>query len=261
MMTKPPLFLIHGMWCTGEAWSRYRGYFETKGYEVVAPTLRLHDASQNDAPNPDLGTTSLLDYARDLEAAITSLDTPPVLIGHSMGGLLAQILAARGVGRAAIFLTPASPAGIVALTPSVVKTFRRVLTTWGFWKRPTFPTFEEACYAVYNLVPEADRQDEYANLVHESGRAAAEIAFWLLDRQRATTVDETKITIPTLTVAGTQDHITPASVVRKIAKKYRRCGGDFKEFPNHAHWVLGEPEWEEVADYCLHWTDDTLKRV
>lgn len=258
-MTKPPLFLIHGMWCTGEAWSRYQEYFETKGYKVIAPTLRLHGAGQNDTPNPDLGTTSLLDYARDLATAITSLDTPPVLIGHSMGGLLAQILAARGVGRAAIFLTPASPAGIVALTPSVVKTFRRVLTTWGFWKRPTFPTFEEACYAVYNLVPESERQTEYANLVHESGRAAAEIAFWLLDPQKASRVDETKITIPTLTVAGTQDHITPASVVRRVAKKYRNKGGDFKEFSNHAHWVLGEPGWEEVAEFCLKWIEETLE--
>jgi len=249
--------MIHGMWCTGAAWDKYQAFFKERGFQVHAPTLRHHSFQQNDTPDPALGTTSLLDYASDLEAEIGKLDTPPILIGHSMGGLLAQILAARGLGQAAIFLTPAAPAGIVALTPSVVKTFRRILTTWAFWRHPTFPTAEEANYAVYNLLNDQQRAYEYGRLVHESGRAAAEIAFWLLDGSNAAAVDEKKITCPTLTIAGTQDHITPASVVRKVGKKYSK-NGTFHEFADHSHWVLGEPGWEDVATFCANWIESTL---
>jgi len=254
-MSKPPLFMIHGMWCTGEAWNKYREFFAQRGYTVHTPTLRHHSYGKNEHPIPALGTTSLLDYAADLEAEIRSHETQPVIIGHSMGGLLAQILAARGLGRAAIFLTPAAPAGIIALTPSVVKTFRRVLTSWAFWRRPTFPTLKEAAYAVYNLLPPDEHDAEYGRLVHESGRAAAEIAFWLFDGSNAAKVDENTITYPTLTIAGTQDNITPASVVRKVGRKYA-TNGDFHEFPNHAHWVLGEPGWEDVANHCLKWIEN-----
>jgi pimeloyl-ACP methyl ester carboxylesterase len=77
-----------------------------------------------------LGRTSLLDYAADLESLVRGLDAPPVLLGHSMGGLLALLLAARGLAQAAVLLTPASPAGINALTPAVIRS-RGVL----FWPR------------------------------------------------------------------------------------------------------------------------------
>ena len=139
----------------------------------------------------------------------------------------------------------------------MVKASRRVLTTWGAWRKPAFPTLEEVTYAVYNLLTEEERRSEYERLVHESGRAAAEIVFWPFDRTNAATVDEAKITIPTLTVAGTQDRITPASVVRKVGRKYAK-GGTFHEFPDHAHWVLGEPGWEDVAAYCSNWIAQIL---
>ena len=243
------IVMIHGMWCTGEVWGNYRTVFEDKGYAVMTPTLRHHDATSGAAPDPALGTTSLLDYAADLEKDIRELDAPPVIMGHSMGGLLAQILCGRGLGKAGVFLTPAAPAGVMALTPSVVKTFARVLTTWGFWRKPTFPTFAEATYAVYNCLGGEEQRAEYAKLVHESGRAAAEIAFWLVDGRTAARVGA--LTCPALTVGAAHDRITPVSVVRKVACRY----GDYKEFPDNAHWVLGEPGWQDVASYCREWLE------
>lgn len=247
------LFMIHGMWGTGNQWSNYRAFFEAEGHRVITPTLRHHVPGQ--PPGPALGTTGLEDYTTDLEREIKALPDKPIIIGHSMGGLLAQKLCARGLGKAGIFLTPAAPRGIIALTPSVIKTFHRIMLTWGFWRKPTFPTFDEARYSIYNLLPEAEARREYQALTHESGRATFEIGFALLDSARAAEVDATKIQCPVLVIGAGQDRITPLSVIRKIAKKYAP-NSDFMEFPDHAHWVLGGDGWQDVAGYCLNWIGD-----
>ena len=93
------IFMIHGMW--GGRWNfdNFKGFFEKEGYRCVAATLRHHNVDPKTAPDPRLGTTSLLDYAADLEREIRALGTKPIVIGHSMGGLLAQMLGSRGSPR------------------------------------------------------------------------------------------------------------------------------------------------------------------
>ena len=115
-------------------------------------------------------------------------------------------------------------------------------------------TFNEAVYALLQLLPVEEQKKIFDRFVYESGRAAYEIGFWFLDRKGATRVDEARVTCPVLVVAGGQDRITPASVVRKVAAKYRTVS-TYKEFPNHAHWVIGEPRWQEVAEYVSDWLD------
>jgi pimeloyl-ACP methyl ester carboxylesterase len=244
------LFMIHGMWGGAHLWANYRAFFEGLGYACVTPTLRHHDVDPQASPPEGLGTASLLDYAEDLERQIRSLGEPPVVMGHSMGGLLAQILAARGLCAKAVLLTPAAPRGIVALRPSVIRSFWSGLTTWAFWRKPYRPRFEEAVYAMMHLLSPQEQREAYGKFVHESGRAAFEIGFWLLDSRRAADVDGSRVTCPVLVVGGGLDRITPASVVRRVGEKY---GAQYKEFPGHAHWVLGEPGWEEVAGFAAGW--------
>jgi len=246
------IFMIHGMWGGGWYWQNYRRVFEAKGYRCVATTLPYHDMDPRGVPDPRLGTASLLDYAAALEQEITKLDTKPILMGHSMGGLLAQILAARGRAKSLVLIAPASPSGIVALTPSVMKSFWSVQTTWGFWKKPMRQTFDEAVYSMLHLLPETQQRVTYDRFVYESGKAAREIGYWLLDPRKASRVDESKVTCPILVIAGAQDRITPASVVRKVARKYGVVA-TYKEFENHAHWMVGEPGWEEVAEHAASW--------
>ena len=244
--------MIHGMWGGAWYWSKYRCLFESAGYRCVAVTLPYHDMNPRGVPHPQLGTTSLLDYADALEQEIRQLGEIPIVIGHSMGGLLAQMLAARGLAKALILLTPASPSGIFALTPSVVRSFWSILTTWCGWRKPMRQTFSEAVYSMLHLLPKNDQVDVYDRFVYESGKAACEIGFWMLDPRAASRVDESKITCPVLVVAGAQDRITPVSIVCKVAKKYGAVA-TYKEFDNHAHWVVGEPGWEEVAMHALEW--------
>jgi pimeloyl-ACP methyl ester carboxylesterase len=251
------IFMIHGMWGGPWCWENYKPYFEGLGYRCVTATLRLHNVRPTDPPDPRLGTTSLLDYAADLEQEIRQLGVKPIVMGHSMGGLLAQIVGSRVDPKALILLTPGAPAGILALTPSVLRSFLSGMSRWGFWKKPMRQTYGEAVYSMMHLMPPDEQRRTYDRFVYESGRAASENGFWLFDARRAAAVDESKVTCPVLVVAGAQDRITPASVVRQVARKYG-AGSTYKEFPNHAHSVLSEPGWQEVAQCAADWLKQTV---
>jgi pimeloyl-ACP methyl ester carboxylesterase len=253
------IVMIHGMWGSGGYWENFKGFFESKGYRCVIPTLRFHDMDPKGVPDPRLGTTSLLDYAADLEKLIRELQVRPILMGHSMGGLLAQILGSRGLAKALVLLTPASPHGIIALKPSVIKSFWSGLTTWGFWRKPLRQTFAEAAYSMLNLMPFESQKSIYDQFVFESGRAASEIGFWIFDSKKAARVDESKVTCPVLIIAGEKDRIVPVTITRKIAEKYKRVS-TYKEFPDHSHWVVGEPGWQQIAEYIKEWLHQALSK-
>jgi pimeloyl-ACP methyl ester carboxylesterase len=251
-MTSPTLFLIHGMWGGAWCWRHFRQHFEAAGFRCVAPTLPYHDADPRAAPDPRLGQIGLQDYAGALAAQIEAMDEPPVLVGHSMGGLLAQMLAARGLARALVLLAPAAPAGILAVSPSVALAFWSIQTTWGFWHKPVRQTFAEASHSLLHLLPEPERRPVYDRFVHESGRAVFEVGYWMFDATQATRVDASRVTCPVLVIAGTEDRMVPAWAVRQVARKYAAVS-TYREFEHHAHWLPGEPGWQRVADEVLSW--------
>ncbi len=246
------IVMIHGMWGGSWYWNNFKHFFEKRGYNCLTPILRHHDMNPKDLPNPDLGTTSLIDYALDLEEYIGNLDEMPFIFGHSMGGLIAQILCSRGLAKGLVLLTPASPRGINALKVSVLKSFFNIFTKWGFWRNPHRLSFKAAVYSMMHLLPDEDQKAAYEKFVYESGRAATEIGFWQFDSKGASKVDEFKVNCPILVVAGAEDRLTPTSVVRKIANKYKAIS-TYKEFENHAHFVIQEPGWEEIAEFISGW--------
>jgi len=251
------IMMIHGMMGGGWYWENYKSYFEGKGYRCITPTLRLHDMDPRGTPDPALGTTSLLDYASDLIQDIEKLSEKPVIMGHSMGGLLAQIVGSRVPAEALVLLTPASTAGINILKPSVMRTFLRTQLKWGFWRKPMRLTFGDSTYSMLQLFTPKEQRAIYDKFVYESGQAAFEMGFWFLDRRNASRVDESKITCPVLVVAGALDKITPHSVVQKVAEKYRHVS-TYRLFGKHSHWVVSEPGWEEVVDYVSGWLEQVL---
>jgi len=250
-MTKS-IVMIHGMWGGSWCWDNYRAFFEQRGFRCHTPVLRHHDVSPHDAPAAALGRVSLQDYADDLERYLRKMDEPPILMGHSMGGLLAQILGARGCGKGLVLLTPASPAGINALSYTVIRSFWGILSKWGFWRTPHRISYKAAVYAMLNCLSAEQRRTEYAKLVFESGRAAAEIGFWLLDLHGAARVEAAAITCPMLVVGAAEDRITPVAVIRKVARKYAHVS-TYREVAGHAHWVIGEDGWEDIAETVHRW--------
>ncbi len=246
--------LIHGMWGTPQVWRNWRAVLEEHGWQTTCPALRFHDVPSASAPDPALGSTSLLDYAHDLQSTIERLPEKPVLIGHSMGGLLALMLCARGLARAGVVLTPAPPAGVLALRPSNLRAFARIQMTWAWWRRPHRATLGEALSHTFNTTDPREGAEQHAGFVHDSGRALFEIGLPWLDSAHATTIDPRLMTVPLLFVAAEKDKLTPPDVVRRSARRFRHTA-DYVEYPDQGHWVLGQPGWQRVAEDTIAWLD------
>lgn len=249
------LFMIHGMCGTPSVWEDWSGWFSDRGWRCITPALRYHDMHPDEGPDPRLGRVSLNDYAGDLEQQLRALPEQPVVIGHSMGGLLAQRLAARGLARRAVLLTPAAPAGILALRWSVIRSFLSYFTRWGFWKKPHRFTFPEASHGILSQLDEQEQRRVYDTLVYESGRAVFETGLWVLDRLRAAAVPKGPLPCPALVIGARKDRIVPAAVVRRTAERYGESAR-YLELPHHAHWVLGEEGWEDICARVAAWLED-----
>ena len=122
---KDTIVMIHGMWGSSRVWGRYKAYFEAAGYSCLTPVLRFHDVDPASDPDPALGCISLVDYVQDVEKEISNLGVRPILMGHSMGGLIAQLLATKNVAKALVLLAPAPPAGLEIFNISSARTLLR----------------------------------------------------------------------------------------------------------------------------------------
>ncbi len=249
------ILMIHGVGCGGDAWDRMRTDFEAAGWQVEAPTL-FPDRRTIDDPPASLSDLTLNDYvdqmAERTRAIATETGAKPVIMGHSMGGYIAQRLAAQGDASAAIFLTPAQ-------TPDCqVQDLRLLITFWAILKsgRKKIPerSFKVGKFGfkwgVLNEVPK-ERHDEIYRLArYDSGKVYRDLA-------EPPPIDEKSVSIPTLTIGAGKDRATPVKAVRRVGQKYKGAGvpGDYIEYPHHAHWILDEPGTQKVSADILAWLD------
>jgi len=247
--------MIHGAFCGGWAFEGWARLFAKHGYDVTAPTLRHHGGSGGD--RQALSGVSVLDYAADLEAELASLDEAPILIGHSMGGLLAQILAARRPAAALVLLAPSPPSGVLPSTVFEIASAQALYLAGDFWNKALAPAHWVAESHSLDLLPEPARAAVLSRFVPESGLATFEIMHWALDPRRASHVDTRAVTAPILSLVGAKDRINPPATVRRIAGRYK---GQVvhEEVDGHSHWLIGEPGWEKIARRALAWLDQVL---
>ena len=253
-----PVVLIHGMWCTGANFDRLAEGLRPRGHACVAPTLPAHEVG---VAHPEVGNKSLAEYLSFLEDFVRRQDFPeaPVLIGHSMGGLLAQQLAARIQPFALVLLTPAWPAGTFGLRWANFVAFFRIITSWAWWRRPQKLSFHRAVVSAFNGVPRERHVKLYDALVEESGRAAFEIALWMLDGRRASRVDPAAIKCPVYVVSCGEDRLVPAAVVRKVAARYSQAS--LRHYPHRGHWVLDDVDTDEMAAEIANWLQGHEQRL
>jgi pimeloyl-ACP methyl ester carboxylesterase len=237
--TEPELLLIHGMF--GGAW-QFAGWQEELarlGRSSVAIDLRGHKGSP---PVADIGKLSLRDYVDDALGVARELGKP-VVIGHSMGGLIAQKLAEADAVSAAVLICSAPPRGIsvasVQLLARQIKHAPAIL-----FSRPLFPGRADADALFLNRVPPPDRDSLFERLVPESGRAGRELSLG------AIAVDASRVRCPVISIAAGDDRFLPPRIARAIARKYD-C--EYREYANHAHYIVGEPGWETVVDDVAAW--------
>ena len=245
------VLMVHGFNTGGWIWDGYRQVFETRGFHCVCPDLPYHGRLQ-EPPPPQLGRLSIADYVAYLEGILRELGDRPSIVAHSGGTLLAQILAARGLAKAVVLLAPIPPAGIFVLSKDVGKAAGSVLRTWRFWRKPVRPKFEEVVFGALHRSSPEEQHRVYKRFGYESGRAFLEAGFWFLMPNSPIAINATKVACPVLVIAGSDDRMTPPRVARKIAARYSAC---YRELPNHAHWPLGEPGWEKIAESCADWIE------
>ena len=252
-ISRSPVVMIHGAFCGGWVFDPWRTIFEAKGYDVHTPTLRHHDCGQN--PPRELGTTSIRDYVDDIGELIADLPAEPILIGHSMGGLIAQMLAARFHVRALVLLATSAPWGVLPSTTFEIVSAQSLYLAGEFWKQRLRPKQWIAAANALDMMTEHEHDEIFQHFVPESGLATFEILHWPLDFSRATQIDSRAVTCPVLCLVGAKDRVNPPPTVRRVAARY---GGraSYEELSDHSHWLIAEPGWEKIAGRALAWLDD-----
>jgi pimeloyl-ACP methyl ester carboxylesterase len=259
-MAGKTIVLVHGAWVTPLCWENFSGYFGSRGYTCLAPAWPYKDRSVEElrrSPDPNLGRLGLIEIVDHYDRIIRKMDAPPILIGHSYGGLFVQMLLDRGLGAAGVAIDSAPPQGVLPFYPSVIRANFGVLSTLGGWHKILRQSFKEFQYAFVNALPEAEQRVAYDRfVVPETGRIFFQSAFALFNA--ATTVNfKNNRRAPLLMIAGSADHITPAAMNLTNFSKYHGSTAvtEFKEFAGRCHWIIAQPGWEEVADYAAQWLE------
>lgn len=243
-MAGPTIVFIHGMWSRPAIFAQLRAELEAAGLRTAAVPLRGHDLKPGAPPPAALGALGLADYLRDLRTAVAAIDGPLILAGHSLGGLLAQQLAAeiRPAGLILLATAPSRQAGALGAAFSLAgaTSLRGMLGRWGWWRRAIRPSEAAARYGIFNLVPEAELQPLLADLGWDSGRVLAELLWPWLFAGAASEVAYHRLQLPALVIAGAEDHLVPLRVARRTARLLAAAGAriDHEEWPDAGHWLF-----------------------
>jgi pimeloyl-ACP methyl ester carboxylesterase len=261
---RTPLMLIHGAWLTSDSWDNFSEYFSDQGFAVSAPEWpRKQGDTEQIRETADeikgLGLTEIVDH---YEARIRALDEPPVLIGHSFGGLIVELLLDRGLGRAGVAMSPAPPKGILVLPFSSLKAAAPALAHPSKWHGVVTLTLEEFTYAFVNTFsPEeaAAAYEQYA--VPETGQILYEAGFANFHLHPPTEVHfKNDDRAPLLIVGAESDHTVPASLAHKQYEKYGKSDTqtDYLSFEGRPHLMMVAEGWEEIAAGIESWLEGVL---
>jgi pimeloyl-ACP methyl ester carboxylesterase len=262
-----PLMFIHGAWLSSSSWENYADYFGKRGFAVSAPEWpRKHgdvEELREDAEQLEgLGVEEIVDH---YEGLVRELDQPPVLIGHSYGGLFVELLLDRGLGRAGVAMSPAPPKGILVLPFSTLKAGSPALAHPSKWHGVVPLTLDEFTYGFVNTFSPEDAAAAYERYaVPETGQIFFEAGFANFHLHPPTEVHfKNEDRAPLLIVGATADHTVPASLSKAQYKRYERSPAqtDYLEFEGRPHLHMVGEGWEEVAAGVESWLDGVLDKA
>jgi pimeloyl-ACP methyl ester carboxylesterase len=253
------IVLIHGMWMTPRSWDNWVDHYADRGYRAVAPGWPGVKDPEETRSDPSalkgLGIKKVVDHYEEI---IRGLDRPPIIIGHSFGGLFTQLLLDRGLGAAGVAVGTAAPKGVILLPASTLRAglpalrnpFNRdglcPLTEKQFRWRFTNTLSQEESDAIY-----------LAHYIPGTNRPFFEAAFANTSRRSPAAVDyENPVRPPLLLLVGGEDHISPPSVNKTLLKLQSKAPSatEMKVYPGRPHFMAGMDGWEELADYALNWS-------
>jgi len=257
-LTSRNIVFITGAFVSNSCWDEWRTYFESKGYTTVAPAWPFKNgmAAELRARQPDdieLATLTLTEVIDHYIGVVKSFPEKPIVIGHSLGGLITQIICNRDFASAAVAIHSVPPLGVFPYEFSFLKSGWRVLGLFSSLKKTYLMSFKKWQYAFVNGMPLHEQKATYEKYVIPESKTAARGGL-----TSAAKVDFKKPHPPLLLTAGTEGNIIPAHLNRRNFKKYKKDNDsilDYKEFEGRNHFVLGLKTWKEDAEYILDWLD------
>lgn len=238
----PSILFIAGGWLSADCWSPWRERYERAGHHCLAPGWQRVDGPAN------LSIDDLLAHYAALAAA---LPHPPILVGHSFGGLLVQLLLDRGVGSAGIVLGSLPPDRPLR-TLFALRSALPLPTAW-LRRSGLLPlSFRRFAADFAQTLPPDRQRAAYGRFVIS---APARIFLDTLRGRGFTRASPVRSRAPLLLVAGEHDRIATPAMTQANYRRQQAAGGDtaFRVFPRRSHWLIAEPGWEDIADYCLAW--------
>jgi non-heme chloroperoxidase len=252
-----PVVFVHGLWLLPSSWDRWAQVFEDAGYTALAPGWPDDPETVEEAnAHPEVfAGKSVGDIADHLDAVIRELDRKPVVIGHSFGGLLTEILAGRGCAAASVAISPAPFRGVLPLPISALKAARPVLSNPANRHRAVPLTFEQFRFGFGNAVSEDEAHELYATFaVPASGEPIFQAAAANLNPWTEAKVDtKNPARGPMLIIVGAEDHQAPDAIAEASFKKQQRNEGvtEFAVIEGRGHSITVDSGWREVADTAL----------
>jgi pimeloyl-ACP methyl ester carboxylesterase len=253
-MKSRTIIFIHGMYMTPLCWEHWLETFQSKGYQCVAPGWPGRDRSVEELrkshPDPQLGQLTLNAIIEHYAALIRSMDEKPVLIGHSMGALVVQLLLQKELATAGVAIDSAPPQGVFTAKWAFFKSNLPHINPFADQNIPIPMSLERFQYTFVNGLPLEQQQAAFERYVVPESRRVPAGAL-----TRVAAVDFRKPHPPLLLVAGSNDHLIPASLNRANWNLYKRSSSitDFKEFAGRVHFTIGQEGWQMLADYVASW--------
>lgn len=259
MKSQPTILLIHGLWVTPSSWEKFKGYFEGCGYNVIAspwPGINKDVAGmRRDASG--LNGIGIAEVVAHYTKIIRSLPEPPIIMGHSYGGLITQLLIDRGLGAAGVAIDSVPPKGILVLPWSTYLALTPALLQPITFKKTFIFTFRKWWQVFANTLSESEARVEFEReVIPASGRSIFQAALSNVTPNSLATINFANSSrAPLLLIGGEKDVIMPAALNRKNFKKYRASSAvtEYKEFPGRSHYIIAEQGWEDIAQYALDW--------
>ncbi|MDT3400963.1 alpha/beta hydrolase [Mucilaginibacter terrae] len=248
------IVFITGAFVSSDCWTEWKSYFEQRGYQTLAPAWPFKDAPactlRQRHPDADVAGQRLDKLTAYFRNIVRSLPEKPILIGHSMGGLITQLLIQDGLAAAGIAIHSLQPKGVFTFKYSFYKAGWPALGFFTNTGKTYLMSFPEWQYAFTNGMPFEAQKEAYYNLLVPESK--------LLIRDATTDaakIDFSQPHAPLLFVAGSDDRFIPPSLNRTNYRKYNDSTSvtDYKEFADRNHFVLGQPGWQEIADYIINW--------
>ncbi|MET9564155.1 alpha/beta hydrolase [Streptomyces tauricus] len=255
----PVVVLIHGLWVTPRSWEHWVAHYTAQGFQVLAPAWpgvegEVEDLRLDPSSMAGIGLEEVVNH---YEAIVRNLGRPAILIGHSFGGTVVQLLLDRGVGAAGVVVDSAAVKGVLPLPVSTLRSTWPVLRSPSNRRKALGLSPRQFHYAFANTLSEAESLAAYDRYhVPGSARVLFQGAFANFNPRAVTQVDfRNDARAPLLFIAGGADHIVPAKVNRANARLYGKSAAltDYHEFAGRSHLTIGQDGWQEVADYAMGW--------